>query len=206
MNANRELLWHNTAMSSSLATFQLQVDVLKQDAVIMLYVLSALLVIQFINSMTGYRLNSLGNHPRHITGVPGIVIGHFLHGDYAHLFANAFPLFILGTFALHGGVEQFIWLNIIIILMSGILLWIFGRNGLHVGASCVVMGYFSYLLMYAYQNPSILSLVLGAVTIYYFAALILGLFPSDVTTSWEGHVFGFISGISAVYLIPHFVS
>lgn len=193
---------HNAHMDSYLAQVSAEFNQLILNAQTMFYILLLLFGIQIINWLLGYRLNYFGNYPRRASGLPGIFISPFLHGNFQHLFVNALPLFVLGTFAMQEGWINFCWLTAIIIVLSGGLLWLFGRSAIHVGASAVIMGWFSFLLFNAYYHPSALALVLGLVTIYYFASLFLGLFPEDEKTSWEGHVFGFISGIAAIYVMP----
>ena len=66
------------------------------------------------------------------------------------------------------------------------------------------MGYFGFLLLSAYHQASALSIALAVVCLYYFGGLIFHLFPTEVKSSWEGHVFGFFSGVAAAYLLPYF--
>ena len=154
-----------------------------------------------LNCLLGKRLNVLGIYPRNVFGLPGIATSPFIHGDLAHLIFNSIPLFILMNFVLIQGRPVFYKVSIVIILLTGIACWIFARKSFHIGASGVVMGYFSYLLINAYHQPTIMSIVLGGVCLYYFAGLFTQLFPQDKTVSWEAHVFGFLAGIVASYAI-----
>jgi len=169
------------------------------------WVLGIILVlwaIHVVNWLVGYRLNILGVHPRNVFGLVGIAASPFLHGSFNHLFFNTVPLFVLTNFVLLSGLEPFYCVTLMVMVIGGGGIWLLGRKALHVGASGVIMGYWSYLLMGAYQNPTALTLVLGFVSIYYFGALALSLFPTDVRSSWEGHVFGFVGGVAAYYLCP----
>lgn len=166
-----------------------------------LWVLLVLWVIQTVNFACHYKLNNLGLVPRKIRGLPGIVLSPFLHGNFNHLFFNSIPLFVLQDFIfIDKGIHQGAMIALIIILISGVLLWLFGRRGVHIGASGIIMGYLAYLLVNAYQHPSPKTLLLGGVCIYYFGGLLLGLFPQKKYVSWEGHLFGFAAGIAAVFL------
>lgn len=89
-----------------------------------------------------------------------------------------------------------------ITLVSGGILWLIGRRAIHVGASGLIMGYWGYLLVYAYQHPSILSYVLAIICIYYFGGLLLSIFPKEDSVSWEGHLFGLFAGILATVICP----
>ena len=134
------------------------------------------------------------------------IIRHYffavLHGNFTHLFLNTIPLVVFSCFILIGGQPLYFKVSAAIILLSGILLWLFGRRAIHIGASSLIMGYWGYLLVNAYHQPSLLSIVLAVVSIYYFGALFFGLFPTDEAVSWEGHLFGCIAGVATNYLFP----
>lgn len=156
--------------------------------------------IHIVNALLGYRLNLLGVHPREIIGIPGIICSSFLHGDFNHLFFNSIPLFVLANFVMLDGVYVFYFVTASIILMSGIGTWLFGRRAIHVGASSLIVGYWSYLMVNAILGKTALAIVIGAVSFYYFGALLFSIFPSDLRTSWEGHLFGFLAGIATYFL------
>ena len=162
-------------------------------------ILLLLWTIGFINWLLGYRLNYLGIIPRNFFGLIGIATSPFLHGGFNHLFFNSVPLFILAEFMLANGRKNFIQVSAFIILTSGLATWLLGRRAIHIGASSLIMGYWSYLLVDAYYQPSILTIGLAIVCLYYFAGFIFSLFPSQKHVSWEGHLFGFLAGIAASY-------
>ena len=157
--------------------------------------ISWIFIIHFANYFVGYRLNFLGIHPRHLIGLPGIIFAPFLHGSWNHLFFNAVPLFVFINMLLTQGYLVFIDISACIILMSGILIWLVGRPGIHVGASATIMGYWGYFLASAYTMPGSQSVILGAVCLYYFSGLISNLLPSEQGVSWEGHISGCVAGI-----------
>lgn len=183
---------------------QLQNAVLlvKSNMLRALELIGVLWIIWLIDKLVGYRLNYLGIYPRHIIGMPGILLHPLLHGSFNHLFFNSIPLFVLLTFILIGGVSKAICITVAITVISGTLIWLFGRRGLHIGASGLIMGYWGYLLIGAYEHPSILTFVLAVVCVYYFGSLLLSIFPNEERTSWEGHLFGLIAGIATTYLCP----
>ncbi|MEM1244188.1 MAG: rhomboid family intramembrane serine protease [Pseudomonadota bacterium] len=168
-----------------------------------LIVLICLWLLHIFNSILGYRLNYLGIIPRRLAGLPGIVFFSFLHGDYNHIFFNSIPLFILLCFLLTYGLHFAIVVTIYIILIAGILTWVFGRNAIHIGASSLIMGYFGFLLVNAYYNISVNSILIAFVCLYYFGGLFFSIFPTRERISWEGHLFGLIAGILVGYLSFH---
>lgn len=171
--------------------------------------LAVLWVVQIINSIVHYQLNVLGIYPRRLRGLIGILFAPFLHGSYEHLFFNTVPLAILASLMFIFGQTVFICASILIVFLSGLLTWLLGRRGIHVGASSVVIGYWGYLLMAGYHQRSIITIGLALVCFYYFAGLLTSFFPGEEKVSWEGHLFGFIAGMFANYLTPfvlqHFI-
>ncbi len=167
-----------------------------------LSIVGVLWIIQIINALLHYHLNILGIYPRHILGLIGLPFFSFLHASFNHLFFNSIPLVILLDLLLLGGKQKLICISVSIILISGITTWLFGRRAIHVGASGVIMGYWGYLLVSAYQYPSITTAVLMLLCLYYFGGLVTNFFPTEERVSWEGHIFGFLAGIATLYICP----
>lgn len=169
---------------------------------ITLSLIGLLFAIQILNALIGYRLNLLGIWPRKIFGWIGIPFCPFLHGNFSHLFFNMLPLFIFSNLIMLNGLHVFLMVSTWIIGISGLLIFLFARSGIHVGASALIMGYLGYLLIGVYYQPTALSFVIGATCFYYFGGMLINLFPdSNKQVSWEGHVFGFISGIATAFIV-----
>ncbi|MCX7115560.1 MAG: rhomboid family intramembrane serine protease [Gammaproteobacteria bacterium] len=150
--------------------------------------------VHIVNVALGRRLCVLGVIPRHLLGLPGIVFAPFLHFDFNHLFFNLIPLLVLSDFILMQGLDYFLVVTVLITLISGTLVWCFAKNGIHVGASGLVTGYWALLVTNIYTQGSFLAIVLGCLSLYYFAGIFFGIFPSEKGVSWEGHLFGLVAG------------
>jgi len=74
------------------------------------------------------------------------------------------------------------------------MLWLFGRSAFHIGASALVFGYFGFLLTRSYYSPSISSILISLGVFIIYGGLIWGVLPQGNHISWEGHLFGLISG------------
>lgn len=181
---------------------QTLVQTIQDNFILLLSIVLGLWVIQFLNKLLSYRLNYFGILPRTGRGLIGIVFSPFLHGNANHLFFNTIPFLVLACFVLVGGQALFWRVSVTIILLSGILIWLFGRRAIHIGASSVITGYWGYLLINAYHQPSLMAIVLAIVCVYYFGGLFFGLFPTEETVSWEGHLFGCLAGIATNYIFP----
>lgn len=147
------------------------------------------------------RLLYLGIIPRRIYGLLGILLAPLLHANFNHLFFNTIPLIVLSDFLLLNGLNYFLVVTLIITLFSGLLIWCFAKQGLHIGASAVITGYWGVLIVNVYQQGTITAIILGAVSVYYFMGILYGVFPGDKGVSWQGHLFGLIAGLTTGYLI-----
>lgn len=170
------------------------------------YLMAVLWGINIVNWALGSPLNLLGIYPRSVWGLLGVIFAPILHGNFNHLFFNSIPLFVLGMFILMLGQNLFIGVTVALIIMEGLLVWLFGRKALHIGASGVIAGYFGFVLGLAYFYPTMISLILGFVTLYYFGSILLGIFPSSALISWESHLAGLLSGVVLVYVLWHYPS
>lgn len=167
---------------------------------LMLKIIGALWLFNALNWSLGSPFNRLGIVPRTKMGLVGIIFSPILHSNFNHLFFNSFPLFALGLFILSQGLSLFLWVTGLIIVLGGFAVWLVGRWGNHIGASGLIAGYFGYLLASAYQNPTIISLFLGGVSIYYFGGIFFSLFPTEERVSWEAHLMGFLSGLATLFI------
>lgn len=156
-----------------------------------------------ITVLTGYRPLYLGIHPRKAIGLLGIIFAPFLHAGFNHIFFNSIPLVILSNFILLSGVDYYLNVSLYISLASGILVWLVGRPLIHVGASSLITGYWSYLVIDAFHVGGLQAIILAIVSVYYFAGIFMGIFPSDDGVSWEGHLSGFVAGIALNYSINY---
>ena len=102
------------------------------------------------------------------------------------------------------GSKRFWTLTVGTTLLSGTFVWLFARGAYHVGASGLIFGYFGALLARAVIERTILSIVIAFVTITLYGGLLWGVLPIRSHISFEGHLFGLITGIAAVWLDRRF--
>lgn len=157
-------------------------------------------VVEAVSLLLGHHLTNWGILPRSLSGLIGIPLAPLIHGGFWHALSNTIPLIILGGLTRSGGISRFWTVTVGVVLISGILVWLFARSSFHVGASGLVFGYFGALLASAYLERSILSIIIAAVTITLYGGLIWGILPSQSSISFEGHIFGLFAGIVIVWL------
>ncbi len=136
----------------------------------------------------------LGNHPRSLAGLPGIFFAHFIHRDFAHLAANTPALFVLAFLVLLSGTRRFACVTLMVILVSGIVIWLTERDTT-VGSSTLVFGYLGYVLARGFVEQRItwIAIAVGLLVVYGLAPS--GLLPGRRDVSWIAHGAGLASGI-----------
>jgi len=181
-----------TDFSAQLDTF---IEFSKHHIPWLITLLGGLWAINLGNWVLGSPFNILGIFPRHFPSLLGIFFAPILHANFTHLLFNSGPLFFLALFVLTQNPGIFYKITGIIIVLSGFLVWLMGRKGNHIGASGLIAGYFGYLLIQAYSDFSVVTLFCAVVAVYYFGGILFSLFPTAEKTSWEGHLFGFLTGV-----------
>ncbi|THB63685.1 MAG: rhomboid family intramembrane serine protease [Desulfovibrio sp.] len=143
----------------------------------------------------------LGIMPRAARGLRGIILAPFAHADLAHLAANSGPLFVLLAAALLLDTGRTIAATVLIIVVGGALVWIFGGDGSHIGASGVVFGLAGFLGLYGILRRSILSLAVSVGVVVVYGSMLVMLFRNQAGVSWSSHFFGFAAGLGAAWLL-----
>ncbi|XOV89352.1 MAG: rhomboid family intramembrane serine protease [Pseudomonadota bacterium] len=164
---------------------------------LVLVLLVLLWVVQAVNTGLGMRLNLLGIYPREVTSLGGILVWPLLHADFEHLIMNTAPLAILGFFVALRGVRVFLLASLLILVLAGLGVWLFGRPAFHIGASGLVFGYFGFLVAIGIYEKSIPSLAIASFAVFYYGGLIYGVLPQDSFVSFEAHLFGLCAGVLA---------
>lgn len=174
------------------------------------FILMAILLIPWfffcLNPLTNKKILLLGIIPRKIRGLPGILFAPLLHANFNHIFFNSIPLVVLSNFILINGLNYFLLVTVMITVLSGLAVWCFAKPGLHVGASGLITGYWGFLVSNIYQNATLTTLILGLISIYYFAGIFFGIFPREKGVSWESHFFGLLAGLAISYLLKLYPS
>jgi membrane associated rhomboid family serine protease len=159
-------------------------------------------VSELLDTIVGHRLDRYGVQPRTIMGLRGIPLAPFLHVGWQHLIGNTVPVAILGVLIALSGVARFVKANLIIALCSGIGIWFFGATGsVHLGASGMVFGYLGYLLSRGFFDRRFGQIVLGAIVGVVYGGLLWGVLPTNTGVSWQGHLFGFVGGVAAAWIM-----
>jgi membrane associated rhomboid family serine protease len=149
-----------------------------------------------------FRLESFGITPRTLGGLVGILAAPFLHANLEHLINNSIPLTVL--LLLLAGSKADSWAIVTyIVILSGVLLWLFGRTAIHIGASSLIYGLVAYLIVSGVREGRIVPLAIAIVVGFlYGGTLASGVLPRLKShVSWEGHLCGAVAGGFVAYLM-----
>jgi membrane associated rhomboid family serine protease len=161
-------------------------------------------VLEAFDWVLGGTLDQFGIVPRQASGLWGIGAAPLLHVGFAHVAANTIPFLVLGWFVLLRGVKTFMLVTLITLLVSGFGTWLIAPSAsIHLGASGLIFGYFGYLLLRGYFERSWEAIVWSIVVALLYGGMMIGLFPQSVGISWQMHLFGFIGGGLAAYLLAN---
>ena len=151
-----------------------------------------------------FNFSAFGILPREVSGLLGIVTSVFVHGDLGHIASNSIPLLVLGMmlFYFYKKIAKaaFVWIWVI----SGIWLWIGGRNHAdypvyHIGASTLVYGLATFLFFSGVFRKHLRLMVVSALVVFLYGSIMWGIFPFKTEISWEGHLFGAIAGVLVAF-------
>jgi len=147
---------------------------------------------------TSTYLTFLGVYPLKFSGLIGILTAPLIHGDIKHLFANSVPLFVLGSCLLYFYKEISLKVFILVYFLTGLLVWIGGRDAYHIGASGVVYGLASFLFFSGIIRKDVRLMAITLFVAFIYGSLIWGIFPEffpNQNVSTESHFWGLVVGI-----------
>lgn len=173
-----------------------------RSAIIMVGIVVALFVIEAIDAATNFELDDNGIEPRQLDGLDGIIWAPLLHADWAHLIGNVTVGAVLGYMLLL--TQRFLVVTAIVWVVSGLGIWLFSPPyTVTVGASGVIFGWLTFLLIRGFFNRQIWQIVIGLVLLLIYGSVLWGMLPWAVggTVSWQGHLFGAIGGVLAAWYL-----
>jgi len=146
-------------------------------------------------------LEAFGLIPRTFKGLVGILAMPVLHANLNHIISNTVPLIVLGVLlvgasARSAAVIASVW------LIAGAALWIGGRHASHIGASGVVFGLVSYLIVSGILERRFVPLMIAVLVGFLYGGMLFpGVLPFQAGVSWDGHLFGAIAGVITAFLM-----
>jgi membrane associated rhomboid family serine protease len=159
-------------------------------------------LIEVINTVDSNHLDSDGIYAHNFGHLWGIFTAPFIHGSFQHLIGNTIPLVFMGLIIALRGAARLALVTVIVIVIGGLGTWLIAPAGsITFGASGVVFGYATYLLVRGVFDRSALELMTALVVgVVWGGALVSSLAPHP-GISWQGHLCGAIGGVVAAWLL-----
>jgi membrane associated rhomboid family serine protease len=165
--------------------------------------LVVLWVVEIVDSAMNGRLDGYGIRPRSLSGLEGLPFAPFLHAGFGHLLSNSVVFAVLGVIAYAAvSLGRFLSLIVLTALSSGLGAWLFGEpNTLVIGSSGVVFGLLGFLLFRGLAERSPGTITVSIMMLLVYGGTISGVLPGSPFVSWQAHLFGFIGGAGAAFLL-----
>ena len=155
----------------------------------------------FIEVKFHFDFGIFGVEPRTIQGLIGIVSMPLLHGSVTHITSNTIPILLLGTmlFFFYPTIANRVFLQCY--FFTNVLVWIFARPAIHIGASGLLFGLATFLISYGFFKKDFKSVIISGIVIVIYGSMFFQIIPANPIVSWESHVLGAVVGASSAYLI-----
>ena len=167
-------------------------------AVFIPIIIGVLMTLSFIlEKGMNWDFHTAGVYPRHIEDIWGIFTIIFVHSGWSHLINNLISFEILGSllYLFYSQIASKVLL--ISYIVSGILLWIIGRESWHIGASGLVYSIAFFLFFSGIIRKHIPLIAVSLVVAFVYGSMIWHIFPWQIQDpiSWEGHLSGGMVGL-----------
>lgn len=159
--------------------------------------------IKLCEVLLGWSLYQLGVYPQAPSGLIGIVTGPLIHSSWPHLIANTLPILLLGSILIYGYPKSRWWSLSIIWLLSGVGVWLFGRESYHLGASGLAHGMFFFLFISGILRRDKRSSALLMIAFFMYGSMLLTILPREPGISYEYHLFGALGGVLSAIGFRH---
>ncbi len=156
-------------------------------------------VVHGIQYLFNLDLGYYGIYPREVIGLRGIVLAPLIHGSWGHLLSNTPPLFALSAMLLFFYRRVAIPSFILIYLLTGLMVWLFGRSVFHIGASGVIYGLVAFLFWSGIFRRNARAIALALIVVFYYGSMFMGILPGQEGISWESHLLGALVGIVVAF-------
>jgi len=189
--------------NNDLVDKDLDKKIFKYSLLIPLAIVIIFWLIKLVENLYHLDFSTFGILPLHVNGLPGIFLSPFIHSSYSHLLSNSIPFLIL-TFALLYFYRNLAYrIFLLIYILSGICVWLGGRESWHIGASGIVYGLASFLFFSGAFRKDANLLTIGIIVVFLYGSMFWGIFPIKPEISWESHLWGAASGFMLAFYYRH---
>src|SRR4030042_6279225 len=135
-------------------------------------------LVKIIEILFDLDLSNLGIYPLTVKGLQGIIFSPFIHSDFNHLFSNSLPLFFLGTALFYFYNEIAIKVYLWSYFLTGLFVWLAGKDAWHIGASGLIYGLASFLFFSGIIRKYFRLVALSLLIVFLYGSMVWGIFPN----------------------------
>lgn len=147
--------------------------------------------------------------PREPIGLRGILFMPLLHKDWGHLLSNTPPLFVLSAMVLFFYRKVAVPAIGLMYFLTGLAVWLLAdlgipfiggdERGIHIGASGLIYAMVAFVFWSGIFRRSLKAIALSLIVVFYYGSMFLGILPGQTGISWEGHLYGALTGILVAF-------
>ena len=169
--------------------------IFRHSLLIALFVIIAVWIVFLAQEVYRFDYWELGIYPLKWKGLAGILTSPFVHGGYRHIGANTLPLFLLTLSLFYFYRNSADSIVALIYICSGICVWLLARGSWHIGASGLIYGLASFLILSGIIRNNSRLLTISLVVVMIYGGIFWGVLPLKPEISWESHLWGTVSGV-----------
>ena len=178
-------------------------------SVVPIFLLVIFYMLKWMEIKMGWDFTHLGVYPLARRGCFGIFAHPMVHSSFSHLVINTPPFLLLSCCLYYFFKNKASYILFSIWIGCGILTFLIGAPGWHIGCSGLIYGLAFFLLLESIlqRRKALLYIVIPVFCVY--SSLIWNMLPHFAVkgTSWQGHLSGAIAGIlcacTDIYLSHH---
>lgn len=171
-----------------------------------LFLIFILFILKVLELGMDWDFTRLGIYPMEKKGLFGIFAHPLIHSSFTHLLANTLPLFFLSwcLFYFYRSIAPLIFF--ILWIGCGILTFVIGKPGWHIGASGIIYGLAFFLFFSGLLRKYVPLIAISLLVTFLYGGLVWQMFPyfTPVSTSWEGHLSGAVTGTISAFAFMNY--
>src|SRR5262249_714079 len=145
-----------------------------------------------------------GVRPRELGGLVGILFAPLVHAGFTHLIANTLPLIVLGSAMLYLYPQSALRALPVIYFGPGVIVWVIGRESVHLGASGLIYGLAAYIFIAGLLRKDRRAIAASLIVSFMYGSLTLGFLPLPPEISWETHLAAAVIGVVLALALRRF--
>lgn len=158
--------------------------------------------LEAIDQATRNSLDAYGITPRTLSELPDILTAPWLHFGWAHLVSNSIPFLVLGILIYLSGAARWLVTLLVTVIVSGLTVWLISPPmSTTAGASGVVFGFLTYLLVRGFFTRSWKQIAIAVVVFMLYGGVLWGVLPTNPGVSWQAHLGGAAGGVLSAWLM-----